>query len=105
MSDYFLKFLVFKFSIEKKLEFELKSNSFPGTEKNFISLTSLQCHFEGEERDCTEIFIPVITDDGGIQFLYFFFCFRSFSSFCFELFNFANAILAILFQGNAVHST
>ena len=24
-----------------------------------------QCHFEGEERDCTEIFIPVITDDGG----------------------------------------
>jgi len=24
----------------------------------------VQCHFEGEERDCTEIFIPVITDDG-----------------------------------------
>jgi hypothetical protein len=23
-----------------------------------------QCHFEGDERDCTEIFIPVITDDG-----------------------------------------
>ena len=25
---------------------------------------SPQCHFEGEERDCSEIFIPVITDDG-----------------------------------------
>ena len=33
MSDYFQKFLVFKFSIEKKLEFELKSDSFPSTHK------------------------------------------------------------------------
>ena len=24
----------------------------------------VQCHFEGAERDCKEIFIPVITDDG-----------------------------------------
>ena len=24
----------------------------------------VQCHFEGEERDCQEIFKPVITDDG-----------------------------------------
>ena len=24
----------------------------------------VQCHFEGSERDCKEIFIPVITDDG-----------------------------------------
>ena len=24
----------------------------------------VQCHFEGVERDCKEIFIPVITDDG-----------------------------------------
>ena len=24
----------------------------------------VQCHFEGVERDCQEIFIPVITDDG-----------------------------------------
>ena len=24
----------------------------------------VQCHFEGEERDCQEIFNPVITDDG-----------------------------------------
>ena len=24
----------------------------------------IQCHFEGNARDCSEIFIPVITDDG-----------------------------------------
>ena len=32
--------------------------------------TKFQCHFEGEERDCAEIFIPVITDDGGWHFLF-----------------------------------
>ena len=30
----------------------------------YIEWELLQCHFEGEERDCAEIFIPVITDDG-----------------------------------------
>ena len=24
----------------------------------------VQCHFEGSDRDCSEIFTPVITDDG-----------------------------------------
>ena len=43
----------------------IEANNF--LDKNlFIEWTLFQCHFEGEERDCEEIFIPVITDDGEV---------------------------------------
>ena len=31
---------------------------------HFCEEMIVQCHFEGAERDCNEIIIPVITDDG-----------------------------------------
>ena len=43
-------------------------NTFQGS--FYIEWQTFQCHFEGEERDCTEIFIPVITDDGRLYFYF-----------------------------------
>ena len=97
---FFLNCLVFKFSIEKKLAFELKSDSFPSTQFFLFNWPLFSATLKEKKEIALKYSFQLSQTMVGFSFPLLFL--RSAWNFLTSL---IIVILAILFQGNAVHST